>query len=179
MTNDVQISKRLSYWLRHKPDDAGITLDVAGWAPVDAILLALNAQLPGTDWDDVVRVVEFSDKQRFELSHDADLIRARQGHSIEVEGDWPVTAPPDILFHGTVERFVPAILAEGLKPMRRHHVHLSPDVPTAQKVGARRGEPIVLKVQAARLAEGGHMFRLTSNGVWLVDHVPPAFIEIS
>jgi len=178
MADDTQISKTLSYWLRHRPDAAGLVLDDAGWAPVDAVLAALDAQLPGTDWDRLVQVVELNDKQRFELSADADRIRARQGHSIEVTGDWPVTPPPETLFHGTVDRFLPAILAEGLKPMRRHHVHLSPDVETARKVAARRGKPVILKIQAARLAADGGVFRLTGNGVWLVGHVPEGFISI-
>ncbi len=177
MVNDVQISKTLSYWLRHRPDAAGLELDAAGWAPVEAILAALAAEVPGTDWDRLLEVVELNDKRRFEISGDAQRIRARQGHSVEVSGDWPVTPPPDRLFHGTVERFLPAILQDGLKPMRRHHVHLSGDPETATRVGARRGQPVVLTVVAARLAATGVEFRLTSNGVWLVDRVPPAYLE--
>ena len=69
------------------------------------------------------------------------------------------------------------ILAQGLKPMRRHHVHLSPDVETATKVGARRGAPVILAVRAAALEQDGHAFWLTSNQVWLTGHVPPEFIE--
>jgi putative RNA 2'-phosphotransferase len=179
MADDAQISKTLSYWLRHRPDAAGIVLDDAGWAPVDAVLAALDTQMPGTDWDRLLDIVERSDKQRFELSGDVERIRARQGHSVQVTGDWPVTQPPETLFHGTVERFLPTILDEGLKPMLRHHVHLSSDVVTARKVGARRGKPIILVVQAARLASDGAVFRLTSNGVWLVEHVPAGFISIA
>jgi putative RNA 2'-phosphotransferase len=96
---------------------------------------------------------------------------------VDVSAEWPVSQPPATLFHGTVERFLPAIMADGLKPMRRHHVHLSPDRETAERVGRRRGKPIVLIVDAARLAQQGGVFRLASNGVWLVDHVPPQFLS--
>lgn len=175
--DDKKISKSLSYWLRHKPDAGGIEIDPTGWAEVDAVLAALaRAKLPHA-LHDLERVVVESDKNRFELSPDGQLVRARQGHSIPIDLGWPVAAPPETLFHGTVEKFLPAILSEGLRPMARHHVHLSPDAATATLVGARRGKPVILRIAAGALHGDGAEFRLSSNAVWLVDHVPPAFIE--
>jgi putative RNA 2'-phosphotransferase len=176
MLSDEQISKTLSYWLRHKPDAADLVLDEAGWGPVDGVLSAFARDGKELSWENLLRVVETSDKQRFELSPDAGLIRARQGHSISVAGDWQEAAPPDALFHGTVERFLSAIMAEGLRRMARHHVHLSADVETARKVGARRGAPVILRIEAARLAATGQQFLITKNGVWLTAQVPPDFI---
>jgi len=176
MADDVALSKRLSLWLRHQPDAAGLTLDAQGWTSVDAVLAAFARDRVACDWPTLVRVVEESDKQRFELSADAGRIRARQGHSVAVALDWPAVAPPARLYHGTVERFMPAILAEGLRPMRRHHVHLSPDIATAARVGARRGAPVILAVRAADLAASGQSFLLTGNGVWLADAVPPSHL---
>jgi len=175
--DDVKISKTLSYWLRHEPDAGGLAVDAAGWAEVDAVLTALAKQGDSVDWDNLRRVLETNDKQRFEPSADGTLIRARQGHSISVEGDWHGATPPDILWHGTVERFHNAILAEGLKPLRRHHVHLSPARETAQRVGRRRGVPVILIVAAKRLAARGQKFLITGNGVWLTSHVPPAALR--
>lgn len=174
---DVKISKTLALWLRHDPGAAGLALDEAGWTEVDAVLTALRARDEALGWEDLLRVVETNDKQRFELSPAADRIRARQGHSVEVALDWPVAEPPAVLFHGTVERFLSPIMADGLKPMARHHVHLSADLATASKVGARRGRPVILEVDAAAMAADGHPFRLTGNGVWLVDAVPPRFLR--
>ena len=176
MTDDIRLSKMLSRWLRHDPQAGGLTLDAQGWSEVDAVLAAFATAGAGCDWQRLLHVVETSDKQRFELSADTARIRARQGHSVVVDLDWPRTAPPELLYHGTVERFLPAILAEGLRPMRRHHVHLSPDIATATRVGARRGVPVILSVRAADLAATGPAFLLTSNGVWLTDSVPPAFL---
>jgi putative RNA 2'-phosphotransferase len=176
MPDDVRLSKRLSLWLRHQPGEAGLTLDAQGWTEVDAVLAALARAELSIDWSTLLRLVEESDKQRFELSPDASRIRARQGHSVVVDLDWPRTAPPALLYHGTVERAMPAIFTEGLKPMRRHHVHLSPDIATATRVGARRGEPVILAICAAALAEAGQVFLLTDNGVWLTDHVPPSYL---
>lgn len=177
-THDVVLSKTLSFWLRHAPEKAGLTLDAQGWAEVDAVLSALAAHHPGCDFDRLVEVVELNDKQRFELSADADRIRARQGHSIEVDLALTPTVPPAVLFHGTVDRFMDAILAEGLKPGRRHHVHLSADEETARKVGQRRGKPVILKVAAAEVAAAGLTFYVTGNGVWLVDRVPPEHLSL-
>jgi putative RNA 2'-phosphotransferase len=87
----------------------------------------------------------------------------------------PLT-PPDVLFHGTVERFLPVILAEGLRPRGRHAVHLSADVETAQAVGSRRGRPVVLRVDAAAMVADGHTFARSDNCVWLVDAVPPRYL---
>jgi putative RNA 2'-phosphotransferase len=170
-----KLSKTLSYWLRHAPEAGGITLDNSGWAQVNAVRDALSHK--GLDPSMLERTVAENDKQRFELSTDGTRIRARQGHSVKVDSDWPIATPPEWLYHGTVERFLKSILAEGLRPMNRHHVHLSPDIETADRVGKRRGDPVVLRVSAGRMTGIGAVFRLSSNGVWLVDAVPPTFLE--
>lgn len=177
MADARRISKSLSYWLRHRPDAAGLELDDSGWAEVEAVIAAL-ARSGLTDRLDRLReVVAGNDKQRFEFSTDGARIRACQGHSLEIDLDWPLADPPELLFHGTVDRFLDSILRDGLKPMARHHVHLSPDIATAQAVGARRGKAIVLRVAAGEMARAGHQFRLSANGVWLTATVPPAFLE--
>src|SRR4028118_1951406 len=112
--SDTRRSRRLSYWLRHAPEEAGLQLDGAGWAATEAVLKALQAaQLP-TNITELEALVASSDKQRFELAADGDRSRARQGHSIQVRGDWPITTPPELLFHGTAERFLPSISELGL-----------------------------------------------------------------
>jgi putative RNA 2'-phosphotransferase len=174
--SDTRKSKRLSYWLRHAPDAGGLQLDQAGWAPVDAILKALHdAGLPTTPLG-LEALVAMSDKQRFELSPDGKRIRARQGHSIKVQGDWPIAAPPKLLFHGTAERFLPSILEQGLLPGARHHVHLSSTIETARLVGARRGSSTLLSIAASVMVKDGYTFHLSSNGVWLIENVPPIYL---
>lgn len=174
--SDVRLSRFLAYVLRHRPDAAGLTLDPAGWTDVDAVLRAAAREGLAADRSTLEAVVCDNDKQRYELV--GDRIRARQGHSVPVALDHPVRVPPDRLFHGTVARFLPAIRTEGLQPGSRHAVHLSADRPTAVQVGARRGTPIVLTVRARALHdEQGARFTQTPNGVWLVDHVPPAYLD--
>ncbi|HEX9963571.1 MAG TPA: RNA 2'-phosphotransferase [Allosphingosinicella sp.] len=177
MADDVRISKSLSYWLRHRPDAGGLELDEAGWAPTAAVLEALKRSGIECDAQRLAGMVRRSDKQRFEYSPGGEAIRARQGHSVDVELGWPPATPPETLYHGTVDRFVAAIGREGLRAMKRHHVHLSPDVETAQRVGSRRGKAVVLRIDSAAMARAGHVFYLTANGVWLTGHVPPEFLR--
>ena len=165
------MSKRLSFVLRHRPDSVGLTLDAAGWVDVDDLLAAL-----GWTRARLEDVVARNDKQRFTLDPTGTRIRASQGHSVRVDLGYAPEQPPAELFHGTVERFLPAILAEGLRPGSRHAVHLSPDVPTARRVGARRGRPVVLRVDAAAMAADGAAFARSANGVWLVATVPPRYL---
>ena len=170
----VRRSKRLSYVLRHAPGSVGLTLDAAGWVGVDALLAAL-----GWTRDELERVVATNDKRRFAFDPTGTRIRASQGHSVAVDLGYAGQDPPPVLFHGTTQRNLPAIEAEGLQPGRRHAVHLSPDVGTARRVGARHGRPVVLRVDAAGLAAAGAVFTCSANGVWLVDAVPPAFLAVA
>ena len=174
---DNRRSKRLSYWLRHAPEAAHLILDRHGWAPTHRVLEALHATGLATTPTELELLVAESDKQRFELSDDKSRIRARQGHSIEVAGNWPEASPPEYLYHGTTPRFLAAIMEQGLIAGRRHHVHLSSTIESARAVGARRGPPILLRVAAAKMSGAGFTFRLSSNGVWLTDHVPPVYLE--
>jgi putative RNA 2'-phosphotransferase len=174
----VRASKRLSFVLRHRPDSVGIRLDEAGWVDVDDLLSALAAHGLALSRADLDRVVAANDKQRFAYDATGTRIRASQGHSVAVDLGYSPAAPPDELFHGTVERFLPAILTEGLRPGRRHAVHLSPDVATARTVGGRRGRPAVLRVDAAGMAADGHAFSRSANGVWLVDAVPARYLAV-
>jgi putative RNA 2'-phosphotransferase len=171
----VRLSRFLSYVLRHRPEAIGIALDGAGWVEVDTLLAALAAHGRPVDRDTLDRLVAGTDKQRLEL--DGARIRAAQGHSVPVELRLPPVPPPAVLYHGTVARFLPGILATGLYPRSRHHVHLSADIGTARAVGARRGDPVVLRIDAAGMHRDGHAFYRAANGVWLTAHVPPRWIS--
>ncbi|MDI2126377.1 RNA 2'-phosphotransferase [Yinghuangia seranimata] len=173
----VKVSKYLSKTLRHQPERIGITLDAAGWVDIEVLLAACAAQGFAVTRAELDHVVEHNDKKRFAVSDDGARIRASQGHTVEVELGLAAAVPPDVLFHGTIGRVVDAIMTEGLLPMDRHDVHLSPDVDTARRVGARRGRPVVLLVDAGRMHEDGHVFRVSDNGVWLVPVVPPGYLR--
>lgn len=174
----VRVSKRLSYVLRHRPDSVGISLDDAGWVDVDVLLGALAASGPPVTRAELERVVATNDKRRFAFDVSGTRIRASQGHSVAVELGYAPETPPAILFHGTTERALAAVLAGGLRPGRRHAVHLSADPATARIVGARRGRPAVLRVDAAAMSADGTVFTRSANGVWLVAAVPPGYLNL-
>jgi putative RNA 2'-phosphotransferase len=174
----VRVSKRLSYVLRHRPGSVGLELDDAGWAGVEDLLSALAAHGLRLTREDLDTVVATNDKRRFAFDGTGTRIRASQGHSVAVDLGYETVDPPAELFHGTADRFLPSILADGLRPGNRHAVHLSPDVGTARRVGQRHGRPAVLRVDAAAMAAGGASFTRSANGVWLVDAVPPRFLTV-
>jgi len=173
----IHTSKFLSLVLRHQPEKIGITLDSAGWVGVRALLDALARHGSPLSEAELRHVVETSDKKRFAFSEDGLQIRASQGHSVDVDLGYQPARPPDELYHGTVARFVPSIRATGLDKGMRHHVHLSRDVETARKVGDRRGEALVLTIDAAGMARDGVVFYVSANGVWLTDHVGAQYIR--
>lgn len=173
----IQLSKHLSFILRHDPASAGVELDSAGWIDIDLLLRALAKVGRNATRLDIDQLLSMSTKQRFEIVDNR--IRAAQGHSVPVRLGLPATPPPAVLFHGTVERFWATIATEGLLPQDRTHVHLSADRATAVEVGARRGTPIVLTVAARNMHVEGHPFFLASNGVWLTEAVPARFLDRS
>ncbi|MEZ6037227.1 MAG: RNA 2'-phosphotransferase [Planctomycetota bacterium] len=174
----IRVSRFLSLVLRHRPDKIGLTLDAAGWADVDELLRRLAVHGHALDRDNLEQVVRRCDKQRFAFDPEGAHIRAVQGHSRDVELGYAPAVPPNELYHGTAERFVAAIRREGLRKMQRHHVHLSPDLDTATRVGARRGPAVVLRVDAKAMQRDGHTFFVADNGVWLTDAVPPQYLAL-
>jgi putative RNA 2'-phosphotransferase len=173
----TKLSKFLSLVLRHQPETIGITLDSAGWVPVQELLDALRRKSWPVSEAQLQEVVASSDKKRFSFSDDGLLIRANQGHSVDVELGYEPVVPPEVLFHGTVNEFLPSIREVGLIKGQRHHVHLSLEVTTAQSVGQRRGLPVILKIRSAEMHGDGHVFYVSDNGVWLTEHVPAKYIQ--
>lgn len=173
----VRSSKMLSRILRHEPGLVGITLDGAGWVRVDELLTALAARGRPLTRAELDHVVATNNKRRFGYSSDGLSIRANQGHTVAVDLGLAATVPPSVLYHGTADRHLAAIFHEGLRPMARQDVHLSADTETATRVGARHGRPVVLTVNAAAMTAAGHEFRLSENGVWLTDAVPPQYLS--
>jgi putative RNA 2'-phosphotransferase len=173
----VKTSKFLSLILRHEPEKVGLNLGAGGWVAVDELLRAVNAQGVSLSRDQLKHIVATSDKKRFAFSEDGLRIRANQGHSVEVDLQYPPQAPPELLYHGTATRFLDSIREKGLQRMERHDVHLSAETKMTLQVGGRHGKPALLTIRAGEMHRAGFVFRCSANGVWLVDHVPPQFIQ--
>ncbi len=177
--NKVQLkklSKKLSYVLRHHPDSIGIQLGEQGWVKVIMLLEGFKKSGRIISVAMLEEIVEENDKQRFEFSEDRQSIRARQGHSIDIDLGYEAAVPPDVLYHGTATRFLDSIMQQGLIKANRHHVHLSTNKETMLAVGQRHGKPVLLAIDAKQMLSDGYEFFITGNNVWLTDHVPPKYL---
>lgn len=168
-------SRFLALVLRHKPEEAGIALDEYGWANVDELVRGIAALRPFT-LEMLEEIVATDSKGRYSFNEDRSLVRANQGHSVDVDVELEPSNPPAVLYHGTAQRFLSSIMEQGLLPKGRLYVHLSSDVDTACRVGSRHGSPVVLKVDAGEMHEEGLEFFLSKNGVWLTKHVPTRYL---
>ena len=175
--SDKSLSKFLSLILRHKPETIQLTLDENGWAQVDELITKAKDNNVPLTLENLKRIVETNDKKRFVFSEDGKRIRASQGHSLQVDLQLKEAVPPHQLFHGTALKNLDSIKKEGLLKGQRHHVHLSADRQTAQRVGARYGKPGVIRVNAAAMHQDHFLFFQSENGVWLTEAVPSRYLD--
>ena len=178
MKNIETIGKYLSLILRHKPETIGISLDEHGWGDVEEIIEGISRDYPEMKMALLEEIVETNNKKRYSFNEDKTLIRANQGHSIPVDVELEVMVPPDILYHGTGEKYVSSINVQGLIRKSRLYVHLSADLETAKKVGVRHGKPAIYVVDCKRMHQDGYVFYKSVNGVWLTEAVPVEYISL-
>ena len=171
-----ETSKYISLILRHKPETIGITLDEHGWADVGELISGI-AKTHKMNMDILEEIVSTDEKRRYSFNDDKTKIRANQGHSIQVDVELEEMRPPEILWHGTGEKFTGSIDEQGLIPKSRLYVHLSKDEETAFKVGTRHGKPVLYIVKAKEMFKDGYKFFLSKNGVWLTKEVPVKYLE--
>ena len=172
MSDFIQKETNLAYLLRH--DHKNYPFDIHAWREVRDLV-----ENHGYSREEIEDIVANSSKQRFEFSDDKLWIRARYGHSFKVDLQLEPAEPPEYLLHGTVVSKLSSIMEKGLLPMSRYQVHLSVDMATAKKVGARRkGELVILRVAVHKMWEDGHRFWQAHNGIWLTDTVPPEYLDI-
>ena len=174
---NIRLNKYLCFILRHKPDTIGIELDENGWTNVDILIENLNKSGKNINTKLLKQIVETDNKTRFSFNENCSKIRANQGHSVKINLGYQAQQPPEILYHGTATRFSDSILKDGIDKRNRHHVHLSPNVETAIKVGERHGEPYVFEVLARQMYNNGFEFYFSDNGVWLTDNVPMKYLK--
>ena len=178
----IKLSKFLALILRHQPERFGLVLDEQGWTSLPEVLEILRG-LPNFRWAtraDVMQLVEQGsgdDKRRFEVEEDR--IRARYGHSIDQPIRVEPCVPPSILYHGTSPESLESIRREGLLPMGRQYVHLSPDTETAIRVGSRHArKPVIITVRAAEAHAAGVEFFQADEQVYLTKSVPAEYLQL-
>lgn len=178
--NYLQLSKEISYALRHAPWEYELELDEDGWVRVEQLLTALNEsdKWENVTLEDLEHMIENSDKKRHELVDGK--IRALYGHSIPKKIVKESTEPPAILYHGTARRFIESIESKGILPKGRQYVHLSNDIETALQVGKRHDDrPVILEIYAKKAWDEGVEFYLGNDKVWLADNIPSKYIKVT
>lgn len=170
-----KISKYMSMILRRRPEVIGIRLDEHGWADVDELIEGI-VKKKKFNREILEEIVRTDEKQRYSFNDDKTKIRANQGHSITVDLELEPAEPPEILWHGTAEKYVASIEKTGLRPGTRMYVHLSLDMQTAVKVGSRHGKPVIYQVKSGEMYRKGFRFYRSVNGVWLTIMVPVEYL---
>jgi putative RNA 2'-phosphotransferase len=171
----TNVSRYISLILRHKPEEAGITLDEHGWANVEELIKGVSKKYL-INVDILEEIVRTDSKQRYSFNEDKTLIRANQGHSIPVDVELEEVEPPEYLYHGTGQKYVESIRESGLIHKSRLYVHLSADEETATDVGKRHGKPFIYRVCSGKMYRDGFKFYKSKNGVWLTDKVPVEYL---
>lgn len=168
------IGRYMSLLLRHKPEKENLTLDEQGYVLVDELIEKLGITISDLKW-----IVDNNNKKRFTFNSDETMIRAAQGHSIDVDLKMKQVLPPDVLYHGTSITNGAEINKSGLIKMNRNHVHLSDERQTAYDVGMRyakyRNKIWIIGIDAKAMNRDGFKFFKSENGVYLTDHVPPEY----
>lgn len=172
--NETKASRKISYLLRHDED----FIDENGWAATQSVIAEMKKKYPEFNLEVLQRIVENDEKGRYCFDESGEWIRANQGHSAHVDVELEKKEPPEILYHGTAQRFLDCIMKEGLNGQTRLYVHLSWNEETAVNVGKRHGKPIVLKINAQKMQEDGYEFFESVNHVWLTKKVPVQYIEM-
>ncbi len=176
MGNLIKISRFISLILRHKPETIGITLDEHGWANVEELIVGVNKKYL-IDIQILEKIVNEDNKNRYSFNEDKTMIRANQGHSIPVDVELKKLNPPDILYHGTGEKYVESTERQGLIRKNRLYVHLSDNIEIAEKVGKRHGKPVIYEIDCKKMIEDGIEFFKSENNVWLVESVPVKYLK--
>ncbi|CAE7628835.1 trpt1 [Symbiodinium sp. CCMP2456] len=184
LTRDVKISKTLTQILRHKAPELGLGIQPDGYCLLEEVLACPWLKELDATWDIVQKVVQKSDKKRFELQEvDGQLyIRAVQGHSIKVIDDDKLLKKleradelPKDCVHGTYRRHFESIRKVGLLAGGgqgqgfRNHVHFAPYAPGDKRVisGMRYDCEIAIWIDLKKAIADGVPFYISANQVIL------------
>ncbi|MBI2089684.1 MAG: RNA 2'-phosphotransferase [Deltaproteobacteria bacterium] len=171
-----RLSRFLSYLLRHQPRDYPLRFDSQGFVQRGDLVEMVQGRFPEVTEEDILEVVEGSDKKRFELREGK--VRATYGHSFPVDLGLDSVEPPESLYHGTARDLAESILREGLKPRGRQYVHLSPSVEDAIAVGRRRDpSPAILVIDSQKAHASGIRFFRTGP-LFLTKEIPVKFLSL-
>jgi probable RNA 2'-phosphotransferase len=179
----IDVSKLMSYILRHNPMRYKINMDTQGYVNTEDLITAVMAEekLSHDETYNIIKDIVSSDKkQRFSFSDGESKIRANQGHSLDfVDIEFETIVPDCPLYHGTTIDNYKKIMTQGLLPMERQYVHLTPDLKIAKENARRWGrKSVILKINHQAMLRDKFEFLISKNKVYLTDHIPPEYITV-
>jgi len=171
-----KLGRLISGILRHFPDKFGLNMDKNGWVNSESLVRAVRRRYRWANrW--IIKALIYSDeKKRYELSDDK--IRARYGHSVDVElSDMP-EAQEDVLYYGTSEEEAQRMVEIGIKPVNQTFVHLSTTIEKSEEVARLRTDsPIILEVDAKGARRDGIRIVKANEIIALAKEIPAKYIK--
>jgi putative RNA 2'-phosphotransferase len=174
---EQRLGRFVSGALRHFPDDLGLEMDLQGWVDLDKFCAIMKQRYTWTSEDRLIGLVESDVKNRYEI--DGRYIRARYGHSVDVDLDYPIFEDK-FLYYGVSQEEVEMLLEQGISPLRQTYVHLSTSRQRAiEAASVHTDNPVVLQVNAIEASETGVVFICANDDITLTEYVPAEFISIA
>jgi 2'-phosphotransferase len=174
----IQISKTMSWILRHGIIKLGLKIDELGRIPLETLLKQKQIIELGADEQIIKQIVQNNDKQRFRLDlvNGIYMIGANQGHGKEIGSQISdnklmelITVPVELCVHGTYKKVINEIKKTGLKCMERTHIHMATGFPNDLTVisGARNSANVFVVIDMKMAMDDGIVFYRSANNVIL------------
>jgi putative RNA 2'-phosphotransferase len=175
-TKTEQLGRLVAGCLRHFPGDLGLVMDGQGWVDLTSLGQVVASRHHWAGKELVIALVQSDSKQRYEIA--GDRVRARYGHSVDVELDHPENKLPR-LYYGASEEEADRILEIGIKPASQRYVHLSTTAEKAWHVATfRTGNPRVIQAEAAAAQQAGVRMMTVNDDIVISDMIPARFLSI-
>ncbi len=171
-----KLGRLISGILRHFPDKFGLNIDENGWVNFESLVRAVRRRYKWVNkW--IIKALIYSDeKKRYELN--GDKIRARYGHSIDVELNDMPEAEEEVLYYGTSEEEAQRIIEIGIKPVNQTFVHLSSTIEKSEEVARLRTDnPIILEIDAKKARDDGIRIIKANDIIALAKEIPAKYIK--
>jgi putative RNA 2'-phosphotransferase len=179
MLDDEQterLGRFISGALRHFPDDLGLAMNQHGWVDVDVLCDAMRTRYKWSSKEKLFSIIESDEKGRYEIQ--GRKIRARYGHSVEVDLDYPENTLSE-LYYGASREEVDILLEKGIKPMKQRYVHLSTSIDKALEVARiHTDDPVMIIINAKEAQDSGVPMLAATENIVLSEEIPPQFLSL-
>ncbi len=177
--NDEQterLGRFISGALRHFPDDLGLAMNQHGWVDIDVLCDAMRTRYKWSNKEKLFSIIESDEKGRYEVK--GNKIRARYGHSVDIDLDYPENTLPEI-YYGASREEVDILLEKGIKPIKQRYVHLSTSVEKAQEVASIHTEdPVLLVINAEEARNDGVALLAATENIVLAEEIPAKYLRL-